>query len=122
MAAWVALPVARSRGYPSASWVRSRPQFHLRLLSSRKRRRPASRSAASCSPPSCYVKLNPSIRNWPKKARIQGVVKLHALISKDGTIEDLTVLCGHPLLVPSAMEAVKQWVYQPTLLNGETVG
>jgi periplasmic protein TonB len=57
-----------------------------------------------------------------KKARIQGVVKLHALISKGGTIEDLKVVSGHPLLVPSALEAVKQWVYQPTLLDGETVG
>jgi protein TonB len=57
-----------------------------------------------------------------KQARIQGVVKLHALISKEGTIEDLKVVTGHPLLVPAALEAVKQWVYQPTTLNGEPVG
>jgi protein TonB len=57
-----------------------------------------------------------------KQARIQGVVKLHALISKEGTIENLTVLSGHPLLVPAALEAVKQWVYQPTTLNGDPVG
>jgi periplasmic protein TonB len=57
-----------------------------------------------------------------KQARIQGVVKLHALISKEGTIEDLKVISGHPLLVPSALEAVKQWVYQPTTLNGDPVG
>jgi len=56
-----------------------------------------------------------------KQARIQGVVKLNAIISRDGTIMNLSVLSGHPLLVPSAMEAVKQWVYQPTLLNGEPV-
>jgi protein TonB len=56
-----------------------------------------------------------------KQARIQGVVKLNAIISKDGTIQNLTVMSGHPLLVPSAMEAVKQWVYAPTLLNGEPV-
>jgi len=56
-----------------------------------------------------------------KQARIQGVVKLNAIISRDGTIQNLSVLSGHPLLVPSAMEAVKQWVYQPTLLNGEPV-
>lgn len=56
-----------------------------------------------------------------KQARIQGVVKLSAVISKDGTIQELTVISGHPLLVPSALEAVKQWVYQPTLLNGEAV-
>ena len=50
-----------------------------------------------------------------------GVVKLGAIISKDGTIQHLEVISGHPLLVPAALEAVKQWVYQPTLLNGEPV-
>ena len=53
-----------------------------------------------------------------KQARIQGVVKLHALIAVDGTIADLSVIGGHPLLVPSALEAVRQWVYSPTYLNG----
>jgi protein TonB len=56
-----------------------------------------------------------------KQARISGVVKLSAVISKDGTIQHLEVMSGHPLLVPSALDAVKQWVYQPTLLNGEPV-
>jgi protein TonB len=56
-----------------------------------------------------------------KQARIQGVVHLSAIIAKDGTIQKLEVLNGHPLLVPAALEAVKQWIYQPTLLNGEPV-
>ncbi|HYW46145.1 MAG TPA: energy transducer TonB [Bryobacteraceae bacterium] len=56
-----------------------------------------------------------------KQARISGVVHLSAIIAKDGTIQKLEVIGGHPLLVPSALEAVKQWVYQPTLLNGEPV-
>lgn len=56
-----------------------------------------------------------------KQARIQGVVRFTAIISKDGTIQSLQLINGHPLLTPSAMEAVKQWVYQPTLLNGEPV-
>ncbi len=56
-----------------------------------------------------------------KMARIQGTVKLEAIISKDGTIQDLKVLQGHPLLVKSAIEAVARWRYQPTLLNGEPV-
>jgi protein TonB len=56
-----------------------------------------------------------------KQARISGVVHLAAIISKDGTIQDLKVISGHPLLIPSALQAVKQWVYQPTLLNGEPV-
>jgi TonB family protein len=56
-----------------------------------------------------------------KQARIQGTVKLNALIAKDGTIKNLTIISGDPLLVPSALDAVRQWVYQPTLLNGEPV-
>ncbi len=56
-----------------------------------------------------------------KQARIQGVVRFNAIIGRDGQIQDLKVVSGHPLLVPSALEAVKQWRYQPTLLNGEPV-
>ena len=56
-----------------------------------------------------------------KQARIQGTVRFTAIIGKDGTIQNLQLVSGHPLLVPSAQEAVKQWVYQPTLLNGEPV-
>jgi protein TonB len=56
-----------------------------------------------------------------RMARIQGTVRLEAIISRDGTIQDLKVLSGHPLLVKSAIEAVQRWRYQPTLLNGEPV-
>jgi len=56
-----------------------------------------------------------------KMARIQGVVRLDAVISKDGTIQDLKVISGHPLLVRAALDAVQRWRYQPTLLNGESV-
>src|SRR5262249_34756617 len=56
-----------------------------------------------------------------KQARIQGTVRLEAVISKDGRIDQLRVVSGHPLLVQSALEAVKQWRYQPTFLNGDPV-
>ncbi|MBI4873528.1 MAG: energy transducer TonB [Acidobacteria bacterium] len=56
-----------------------------------------------------------------KQARIQGVVRFNAIIGRDGSIMNLQVVSGHPLLVPSALEAVRQWKYQPTLLNGEPV-
>ena len=56
-----------------------------------------------------------------KQARIQGVVRFNAIIGKDGTIQNLQLMSGHPLLVPAAEEAVKQWLYRPTLLNGEPV-
>ena len=56
-----------------------------------------------------------------KMARVQGTVLLEAVIGKDGTIQELKVQEGHPLLVRAALEAVRQWRYQPTLLNGEPV-
>ncbi|MCX6624496.1 MAG: energy transducer TonB [Acidobacteria bacterium] len=56
-----------------------------------------------------------------KQARVQGVVRFQAIIGKDGTIQNLQLMTGHPLLVQSAQEAVKRWVYKPTLLNGEPV-
>ena len=56
-----------------------------------------------------------------RQTRISGVVRLHAIISKDGTIQQLEVISGHPLLQQAALDAVRQWRYQPTLLNGEPV-
>ncbi|HEY1757187.1 MAG TPA: energy transducer TonB [Bryobacteraceae bacterium] len=57
-----------------------------------------------------------------KAARIQGAVVLQAIIGKDGAVRNLKVTsAASPLLVPSAMDAVKQWVYRPTLLNQEPV-
>jgi len=56
-----------------------------------------------------------------RQARIQGNVVLHAIIDKDGRVAQLEVISGHPLLVQSALDAVKQWRYKPTLLNGDPV-
>jgi protein TonB len=56
-----------------------------------------------------------------KKKHITGAVLLHAIIGKDGTIENLEYVSGPSELTPSAMEAVKQWRYKPTLLNGDPV-
>lgn len=54
-----------------------------------------------------------------RQTRISGTVRLHAIIGKDGAIEELEVISGHPLLQQAALDAVRQWRYQPTLLNGE---
>lgn len=54
-------------------------------------------------------------------ARVQGTVRLEAVIAADGRIQNLKLLSGHPLLVKAALEAVARWRYQPTLLNGEPV-
>jgi protein TonB len=63
----------------------------------------------------------PSYPPLARQARIQGTVVLHAVIGKDGAIQGLTLVSGHPMLVQSALEAVKQWRYKPYLLNGEPV-
>jgi protein TonB len=56
-----------------------------------------------------------------RQARISGTVRFTAVIARDGTIQNLTLVSGHPLLVQAATDAVRQWRYRPTLLNGEPV-
>jgi TonB family protein len=56
-----------------------------------------------------------------RQARISGVVRLSVLIGVDGTVRNIQIVSGHPLLVPAAVEAVRTWVYQKTLLNGQPV-
>jgi periplasmic protein TonB len=56
-----------------------------------------------------------------RQARVSGTVQLIGVISRDGTIQQLQVVSGHPLLVRAALEAVRQWIYRPTLLNGQAV-
>ena len=63
----------------------------------------------------------PTYPDLAKRARVQGTVKLLGVISADGRIERLQVLSGHPLLIAAAVDAVKQWTYRPTLLNGQPV-
>jgi len=66
-------------------------------------------------------KVNPTYPPLARQARISGTVVLRAVISKDGSIENLTLVSGHPMLAPAAIDAVKQWKYKPYLLNGEPV-
>ena len=61
---------------------------------------------------------------YPAIARItrtQGVVVLEALITREGAVDSLRVISGHQLLIQAALDAVRQWRYRPTLLNGEPV-
>ena len=66
-------------------------------------------------------KVQPLYPPLARQTRISGTVKLHAIIGKDGSVQQLVMVSGHPLLVQSALDAVRQWRYQPTLLNGEPV-
>jgi TonB family protein len=64
------------------------------------------------------TKVHPTYPADAKRAGIQGVVLLHAVIGRDGTISDLQPISGPEELIPSAMAAVKQWRYKPYTLNG----
>lgn len=66
-------------------------------------------------------RVQPVYPELAKTARVQGSVEFTATISKDGNIENLTLVRGHPLLVKAAQDAVMQWKYRPTLLNGQPV-
>jgi protein TonB len=66
-------------------------------------------------------RIVPAYPTLAKQARVSGTVRLEGIVAKDGTIQNLQVISGHPLLVPAALAAVKQWLYSPTLLNGEPV-
>lgn len=94
-----------------ASGARSRPQ-------------PAAQSpdpAGSIRSPQLIRKVAPE---YPKKARkehVEGVVRLHVVIGKDGVPRELTVITGDSLLAPAAIKAVQQWRYEPALLKGSPV-
>jgi len=66
-------------------------------------------------------KVQPMYPPLARQTRISGTVRLHAIIAKNGTVEQLEVISGHPLLVQAALDAVRQWRYQATTLNGEPV-
>ena len=66
-------------------------------------------------------KVEPPYPPIARAARIQGQVVLSAIISQTGEIENLVLVSGHPMLVPAAIEAVRQWRYHPFLLNDEPV-
>ena len=68
--------------------------------------------------------LNKIIPEYPIiaiRAGVQGEVTLHAIIGRDGSIESLSVIKGHPLLINAAKDAVRQWQYRPYVLNGEPI-
>jgi protein TonB len=64
-------------------------------------------------------KIEPKYSPLALQARIKGQVLLRAIIGKDGEIKELEVLSGHPMLVPAAIAAIKQWRYRQFMLNGE---
>jgi len=66
-------------------------------------------------------RVEPTYPMLAKQARVQGEVVLTAIINVNGEIQNLQLVSGHPMLVPEAISAVKQWRYKPYLLNGQPV-
>jgi len=77
---------------------------------------------ATSTAESCLLRrVDPVYPPLARQARVQGTVTLQARIGTDGAVEKLEVLSGHPMLIPSAMEAVKQWRYKPYYIDGIAV-
>ena len=66
-------------------------------------------------------KVAPIYPTLAVQQKVQGTVRFAAVVSKTGAIQSLTLMSGSPMLVKAATDAVKQWAYQPTLLDGEPV-
>ena len=66
-------------------------------------------------------KVEPLYPHLAKISRVQGVVILQVTVDEEGSVSDIRVLRGHPLLDDAAVQAVQQWKYSPTFLNGEPV-
>jgi protein TonB len=66
-------------------------------------------------------RINPVYPQIARAARVSGKVELLGILGTDGRIHEIKVLSGHPLLVKAAVDAVMQWVYRPTILNGHPV-
>jgi protein TonB len=66
-------------------------------------------------------KVQPQYPQIARVAGVQGAVRLRAIVSRTGTIENLSVISGHAMLVAAAVEAVKHWRYRPYMLNGEPI-
>src|SRR5262249_48631815 len=79
------------------------------------------RQSASMQAALLTKKVQPVYPSLARQSHISGTVKMHAIIGKDGTVRVLDVLSGHPLLTKAAVDAVKQWLYKPTVLNGHGV-
>ncbi len=79
------------------------------------------RQGGAVTAASLINRVQPVYPPLARQTRVSGTVRLHAIISKDGSVQQLEVMSGHPLLVQAALDAVRQWRYRPTLLNGEPV-
>lgn len=79
------------------------------------------RPGGDLQPPTKLRQVAPAYPELARQARVQGVVVLDCVIDPSGRVADVKVLRGHSLLAPAAVDAVRQWLYTPTRLNGVPV-
>jgi protein TonB len=82
---------------------------------------PTVRVGGHIRPPEKIHSVSPVYPAIAQQARLEGIVILEAVIAPDGTIRDVRTLRAHPIFEAAALEAVRQWRYRPTLLNGVPV-
>jgi TonB family protein len=78
-------------------------------------------SSDKITPARIIKRVEPVYPQLARQTKISGAVTLHVVISREGSVQEMEVVSGHPILVQSALDAVRQWKYQPTQLNGEPV-
>jgi TonB family protein len=66
-------------------------------------------------------RVQPEYPPLARQTRISGTVRLHVILSTEGTVKEIAVVSGHPLLLQASLDAVRQWRYEPTLLSGQPV-
>jgi TonB family protein len=104
-------PPASSSEKPAAPAVAPDPNAHPKRL----------RVGGNVAKSRITRMVQPAYPQIAKTAHIEGTLVLHAVIAKDGTIQELQYVSGPQLLMKASMDAVRQWQYQPMLLNGEPV-
>jgi len=79
------------------------------------------RAGGDLQPGALIKRVNPVYPEILKLSHIGGTVRFSATIGRDGKLRDIQLVSGNHVLVQSATDAVKQWVYRPTTLNGEPI-
>jgi periplasmic protein TonB len=102
------MPVAEVRETPKPNLPPARPQPKVVRIS-------------QVTPATPIRKVDPIYPPLAKAAGISGRVELMGLLGTDGHIHELRVVSGHPLLIKAALDAVAQWIFAPTILNGQAV-
>jgi periplasmic protein TonB len=118
-----AMPGAPGSGTPERAWVGNLIVSEPVILPPPERPKPKPKPirVGTIELSKLILKVPPTYPPLAVKTHVMGTVVLEALIDEDGSVSTVRILSGHPLLVDAAVEAVKQWKYSPTILNGEPV-